>query len=140
MEGRSHLFSNVYPNVVSDLATLDLEEEELPEEGAEGGDICTDNDGEEKPLLSALKEWKREVETEQRTSPSATWKTPATPRTQEPAAASNPNQLLSWPMDHLDANRKRLGIYGFMPDHNEGNGGRGSGPLTLDYYRDIDSV
>ena len=91
MEGRSHLFSNVYPNVVSDMANLDLEEEELPEEGAEGGDICIENDGED--LLSALEEMKRQAETEQRAPPSATWKTPATPRKQEPATASNPNQL-----------------------------------------------
>ena len=37
--------------MVSDLATLDLEEgqEELPEEGAEGGDIYTHHDGEEGP-------------------------------------------------------------------------------------------
>ena len=35
MEGRTHLFSNVYPEVVSVMATLDLEEDEgLPEEGA----------------------------------------------------------------------------------------------------------
>ena len=49
--GKAHLFNNVYPNVVSDLATLDLEEgqEELPEEGAEGGDIYTHHDGEEGP-------------------------------------------------------------------------------------------
>ena len=137
MEGRQHLFCNVYPEVASVMASLDEEEEEgaIREDNMEPDDYI---DEDEDSLLSALKAMKSEMEeATDIVGPSATCKEAPVPT--PPVATSN--QLLSWPMEHLDEERKGLGIFSFLPENNEeGNDGHGYGPLTLEYFKDIDSV
>ena len=135
MDSRKYLMECVHP-VLASWDALDEECEEARPEVVPVEAFQEGIDDEEDGLVSALKAMQEEKDAAAPPATSCSNDQAMATVCSEATATPEPNELLTWPLDDLSEERKRLGISTFFPLGNED----ASGPKSLSSFLDIDGI